>query len=118
MVAVCAAVASVAQAAAPTNDEQYALELINRMRIDPLRALKALCLFRFVNPRAEIRAAGGRERNLAEWQALALYPANSIFVRGYLTTPGQAPEDAKRMIEEIGLEVEEPVAGVEHRAVG
>ena len=86
--------------------------------IDPLRALKALCLFRFVNPRAEIRAAGGRERNLAEWQALALYPANSIFVRGYLTTPGQAPEDAKRMIEEIGLAVEEPVAGVEHRAVG
>jgi biotin synthase len=86
--------------------------------IDPLRALKALCLFRFVNPRAEIRAAGGRERNLAEWQALALYPANSIFVRGYLTTPGQAPEDAKRMIEEIGLEIEEPVAGIEHRAVG
>jgi biotin synthase len=86
--------------------------------LDPLRALKALCLFRFVNPTCELRAAGGRERNLAEWQALALYPANSIFVRGYLTTPGQSADDAKRMIEEIGLEVENPIAGVEHRAAG
>ena len=75
--------------------------------IDPIRALKALCVFRFANPRAEIRAAGGRERNLREWQALALYPANSIFVRGYLTTPGQTADEARRMIEEMGFEVEE-----------
>lgn len=74
--------------------------------IDPVRALKALCVFRFTNPTAEIRAAGGRERNLREWQALALYPANSIFVRGYLTTPGQAPDEARAMIEEMGFEVE------------
>jgi biotin synthase len=78
--------------------------------LDPIRALKALCLFRFTNPKAEIRAAGGRERNLREWQALALYPANSIFVQGYLTTPGQTPDEARRMIEEMGFEVE---AGVE-----
>ena len=78
--------------------------------LDPIRALKALCLFRFTNPKAEIRAAGGRERNLREWQALALYPANSIFVQGYLTTPGQNPDEARRMIEEMGFEVE---AGVE-----
>jgi len=75
--------------------------------LDPVRALKALCMFRFTNPSAEIRAAGGRERNLGEWQALALYPANSIFVRGYLTTPGQDVRDAHRMIEEMGFEVEE-----------
>jgi biotin synthase len=77
--------------------------------LDPIRALKALCMFRFTNPSAEIRAAGGRERNLGEWQALALYPANSIFVRGYLTTPGQDVRDAHRMIEEMGFEVEEPI---------
>lgn len=80
--------------------------------IDPIRALKALCLFRFVNPQSEIRAAGGRERNLGDWQALALFPANSIFVRGYLTTPGQAPEEARRMIESVGLEVEEALGSV------
>ncbi len=77
--------------------------------LDPVRALKALCVFRFTNPRAEIRAAGGRERNLREWQALALYPANSIFVRGYLTTPGQSPDEARHMIEEMGFEVEEGI---------
>ena len=74
--------------------------------LDPVRALKALCLFRFTNPKAEIRAAGGRERNLREWQALALFPANSIFVQGYLTTPGQPVDEARRMIEEMGFEVE------------
>ena len=71
-----------------------------------MRALKALCLFRFTNPKAEIRAAGGRERNLREWQALALFPANSIFVQGYLTTPGQPADEARRMIEGMGFEVE------------
>lgn len=78
--------------------------------LDPLRALKALCVFRFTNPRAEIRAAGGRERNLGDWQALALYPANSIFVRGYLTTPGQGADEARRMIETMGFEVEDATA--------
>jgi biotin synthase len=84
--------------------------------LDPVRALKALALFRFTNPTTEIRAAGGRERNLAEWQALALFPANSIFIKGYLTTPGQSPDDARRMIEEMGLFVEaasEPVGSAQ-----
>jgi biotin synthase len=70
------------------------------------RGLKALCLFRFTNPAAEIRAAGGRERNLGAWQALAFYPANSIFIEGYLTTPGLAAEPTHRMIEALGFTVE------------
>jgi len=74
--------------------------------LDPVRALKALCLFRFTNPRADLRAAGGRERNLGEWQSLALYPANSIFVQGYLTTPGQAWAEAEAMITAMGFEIE------------
>lgn len=71
-----------------------------------LDCLKALCLFRFVNPTKEIRAAGGREFNLKMLQPLALYPADSIFVGGYLTTPGQPPEEAKHMIQDMGLFVE------------
>jgi biotin synthase len=74
--------------------------------LDPVRALKALCLFRFTNPKADIRAAGGRERNFGAWQSLALYPANSIFAQGYLTTPGQHADAAQRMIEEMGFEME------------
>jgi biotin synthase len=75
--------------------------------LTPGRCLRALCLMRFTNPRSEIRVAGGRERNLGWFQALSLYPANSIFVEGYLTTPGQAASDAQRMIAEMGFEVEE-----------
>jgi len=76
------------------------------------RALRTLCLMRFLNPAADIRAAGGRERTLGDWQSLALYPANSIFVNGYLTTPGQAAAEAQRMVSSLGfvLEVDEAAA--------
>ncbi len=68
--------------------------------------LRALALFRLANPRAEIRAAGGRERALGAAQGLALFAANSIFVEGYLTTPGQRHADARAMIRALGFEVE------------
>lgn len=74
--------------------------------LNPTRCLKVLCLFRFLNPKADLRAAGGREVNLRSVQALALYPANSIFVEGYLTTPGQQAQEAHRMIEDLGFEIE------------
>ncbi len=70
------------------------------------RCLRSLVLFRLTNPRAEIRAAGGRERNLGGAQSLALFAANSVFVDGYLTTAGQAHRDAASMIETLGFEVE------------
>ena len=68
--------------------------------------LRALALFRLTNPRAEIRAAGGRELALGEAQPLALLVVNSIFVDGYLTTPGQGHRDAVSMVESLGFEVE------------
>jgi biotin synthase len=77
--------------------------------LTPQRCLKTLCLFRFVNPAKEIRVAGGRELNLRSLQPMSLYPANSIFVNGYLTTPGQKDTDAHRMIEDLGFEIEERV---------
>ena len=83
--------------------------------LTPMRCLKVLCLFRFLNPRSELRAAGGREVNLRSLQPLALYAVNSIFVEGYLTTPGQQAEDAYRMIEDLGFEVEDAQAEVSLR---
>jgi biotin synthase len=68
--------------------------------------LRALALFRLTNPRAEIRAAGGRERALGPAEGLALFAANSIFVDGYLTTPGERHTDAVAMIHCLGFEVE------------
>jgi len=64
-----------------------------------------IAMFRFVNPRSELRIAGGRELHLGSLQALGLYAANSIFVGDYLTTKGQAPEADYRMIEEMGFTV-------------
>jgi biotin synthase len=78
--------------------------------LTPQRCLKTLCLFRFVNPDKEIRVAGGREVNLRSLQPLALYPANSIFVNGYLTTPGQDASEAHRMIEDLGFELDQPAS--------
>ncbi len=74
--------------------------------LTPERGLKVLCLVRLLNPSSDVRAAGGRELNLREQQGRALYPANSVFVEGYLTTPGQAAAAARQMIESLGFEVE------------
>ncbi len=74
-------------------------------RLTPRYCLKALAMFRFVNPTSELRIAGGRELHLGSLQALGLYVANSIFVGDYLTTKGQPPEADYRMIEEMGFVV-------------
>jgi biotin synthase len=79
-------------------------------QLTPQKCLKTLCLFRFVNPSKEIRVAGGREVNLRSLQPLSLFPANSIFVNGYLTTPGQEASDAHRMIADLGFELDSPAA--------
>jgi biotin synthase len=75
-------------------------------RLTPYQCLRILCLARFLNPRQEIRISGGREFHLRSLQAMALYPANSLFVEGYLTTPGQSREDAWQLIEDMGFEIQ------------
>ena len=85
--------------------------LAHTSRLTPRYCLKALAMFRFVNPTSELRIAGGRELHLGSLQALGLFAANSIFVGDYLTTKGQPPEADYRMIEEMGFVVtrHEPV---------
>jgi biotin synthase len=75
-------------------------------RVEPTYALKVLCMFRFLHPRADLRVAGGREVNLRSLQAMALYPANSIFTSGYLTTGGNLPDTDVQMIRDMGFEIE------------
>jgi len=74
--------------------------------VEPAYALRALCMFRFVHPRTDLRVAGGREITLRALQALALYPANSIFTQGYLTTGGATPQGDHQMIKDAGFELE------------
>ncbi len=75
-------------------------------RVSPHDALMALCMFRFVHPRTDLRVAGGREVTLRALQAFALYPANSIFTQGYLTTGGASAKDDHQMIRDAGFELE------------
>ena len=79
--------------------------LAGTWQLNPRYCLKVLAMFRFVNPRSELRISGGRELHLGSLQALGLYPANSIFVGDYLTTKGQLPTADFKMIEELGFEI-------------
>jgi biotin synthase len=76
-------------------------------RLTPERCLKAACLFRLLNPKSEVRAAGGRELNLGARQPELFNAVNSIFVNGYLTTPGLGYAATREMIERAGFEVVE-----------
>jgi biotin synthase len=71
------------------------------------RCLKILCLMRLLNPRQEIRVSAGREVHLRSLQPLALYAANSVFVSGYLTEPGQDYRETAQMVRDLGFEIEE-----------
>jgi biotin synthase len=75
-------------------------------QLTPERCLRILCLFRFVNPRVEIRVGGGREGHLRGMQGLALYPANSLFIEGYLVTRGDDFDKVERMISDAGFEID------------
>lgn len=84
----------------------------HRQELDPRRCLRVLCLFRFLLPSQEIRIAGGREVHLRSLQPLGLYPANSIFIGDYLTTPGQAAHSDLEMIRDAGFVLEAPDGSV------
>ncbi|QEG41497.1 biotin synthase BioB [Roseimaritima ulvae] len=79
--------------------------LQQKKQLTPSYCLKALAMFRLVNPDRELRISGGRELHLRSLQPLGLYAANSIFVGDYLTTEGQAPEADYQMVEDMGFTV-------------
>ncbi|MEO5367497.1 MAG: biotin synthase BioB [Magnetococcus sp. WYHC-3] len=75
--------------------------------LTPEYCLRVLCLFRLINPSAEIRAAGGREVHLGPLESLSLYPANSLFSEGYLNVGGQSADRTRAMVEAAGFVVEQ-----------
>jgi biotin synthase len=77
----------------------------NNDELTPQDCLRALAMFRFVNPTSELRISGGREIKLRSLQSLGLYAANSMFVGDYLTTRGQPPEADYQMIRDLGFEI-------------
>jgi biotin synthase len=87
-------------------DARPGTPLAGRPLVEPGDALRALCMFRFVHPRTDLRVAGGRELTLRGLQVLALYPANSLFTQGYLTTGGATPHADHQLIKDAGFELE------------
>ncbi len=92
---------------APINflDPREGTKLEGAAQVTPNDCLRTLCMFRFVLTHAEVRIAGGRETCLRDLQPLSLYPANSMFTNGYLTTGGQDFAADRQMIEDAGFEV-------------
>ena len=81
--------------------------------LTPDYCLRVLCLYRFLNPRAEIRIAAGREHHLRSMEVMALYPANSMFIEGYLNAIGTATSRTLQMIEDAGFTVKTNKEGAE-----
>jgi len=50
-------------------------------------------------------------------QPLALYPADSVFVNGYLTTPGAPAPEVWGMIRDLGFSIEVDYQGAQSTAV-
>jgi len=73
--------------------------------LSPEYCLRVLCLFRLMNPDAEIRLAAGREVYLKAMQSLAFYPANSLFINGYLNTEGESRLETYRRIKGAGFSI-------------
>ena len=71
--------------------------------LSPQYLLRVLSMVRLINPRAEVRIAAGREHHLRSLQPLGLYPANSLFMEGYLLTQGQAAGETLQMILDAGF---------------
>jgi biotin synthase len=80
--------------------------LENAIPPQPLEVLKAVALFRLIIPTATIKIAGGREKNLGDFQAMALRAgANGMIIGGYLTTSGRSVEDDLKMVRQAGFTI-------------
>ncbi len=73
--------------------------------LTPEYCLRILCLYRFLNPDSELRAAAGREGHLRSLEVMALYPANSLFLDGYLNTKGSSRAKTLQMIKDAGFTI-------------
>ena len=80
-------------------------ELVTPQGLSPQYCLRVLSMFRLTNPTAEIRIAAGREFHLRSMEVMALYPANSLFLEGYLNAKGAASNRTYQMIVDAGFEI-------------
>lgn len=80
-------------------------KISKKANLSPEYCLRVLCLYRFLNPKAEIRMAAGREYHLRDMQVLGLYPASSLFMDGYLNVKGTSRYKTFQMIKDAGFSI-------------
>lgn len=71
----------------------------------PMEILRAIAVFRYMLPRAEIRIAGGRQF-LGDMQAMIFMAgASGVMIGDYLTTRGRQVQDDIKMLRDLKLDV-------------
>ena len=80
-------------------------ELVEPVGLTPEYCLRVLCMYRFTNPTAEIRCSAGREFHLRSLEVMSLYPANSLFLQGYLNAKGAPSNRTYEMIRDAGFDI-------------
>jgi biotin synthase len=77
--------------------------------INPEEIIKIVAIYRFIHPKANIKLAGGRERNLGVYfQEKALRGgANGFVVGGYLTTAGNPLREDLDILRHSGFSMED-----------
>jgi biotin synthase len=80
-------------------------KLENMPPMKPLDILKTVAMFRFTNPNADVKIAGGRV-HLGELQSMMFYAgANSMICGGLLTTPNREVENDRKMLNDLEIGV-------------
>ena len=85
--------------------------LENAPGVKPLEALKIIAMFRFTNPKAELRLCGGREQTLRDFHGMAALMVNAVMVGGYLTRAGRDVRKDYQLLEDLGARRKEKVLG-------
>ncbi len=81
----------------------------NAPGITPLEALKVIAMFRFTNPKAELRLCGGREQNLRDFHGMAVLMTNAMMVGGYLTRAGRDIKKDYQLLEDLKVRKKEEI---------
>ena len=80
--------------------------LSDRPRLTPLEALKAIVAFRLLFPERSLIICGGRQVTLGSLSPLIFAAgADGVMTGDYLTTQGRLPEDDRRTLADLGLEL-------------
>ncbi len=72
--------------------------------VTPIEALKIIAMFRFTNPKAELRLCGGREQNLRDFHGMAVLMTNAMMVGGYLTRAGRDIKKDYQLLKDLKYE--------------